>query len=310
MQTLKNILDAELDRLISIQHFQEPAVGVSSGFKYLDRAINGFRPQHLYLLSAAPESGKTAFLLNLLLRITVKKKNPAKALFYSLDISAAEVAQRLLSCNSAVTMEHIFYGTTQSEVIEKLYIDVDQIKDLSNNLFIEDYPSCSIETIRAQLTELKAQNQLPSIVVIDNINRIAVADDPTPESDDYGVIPASLIEQLKKIAIDFNIPLLVSPETTPIDPEVETDRMPRLYVLRQKNFNLHLIDVVMFLVSPQYYQFPGEEEHQRHLSKLGNPMLPGFSEMHIRIPLNRCGPITTVYFTANMECQLVYEDGV
>ena len=200
MQTLKNILDAELDRLISIQHFQEPAVGVSSGFKYLDRAINGFRPQHLYLLSAAPESGKTAFLLNLLLRITVKKKNPAKALLYSLDISAAEVAQRLLSCNSAVTMEHIFYGTTQSEVIEKLYIDVDQIKDLSNNLFIEDYPSCSIETIRAQLTELKAQNQLPSIVVIDNINRIAVADDPAPESDDYGVIPsyASLIRIASK----------------------------------------------------------------------------------------------------------------
>ena len=182
--------------------------------------------------------------------------------------------------------------------------------DLSTNLFIEDYPSCSIETIRAQLTELKAQNQLPSIVVIDNINRIAVADDPTPESDDYGVIPASLIERLKKIAIDFNIPLLISPETSPLDPDVETDRMPRLYVLRQKNFNLHLIDVVMFLVSPQYYQFPGEEEHQRHLSKLGHPMPPGFSEMHIRIPLNRCGPITTVYFTANMECQLVYEDGV
>lgn len=101
---------------------------------------------------------------------------------------------------------------------------------------------------------------------------------------------------------------MVSPETTPIDPEVETDRMPRLYVLRQKNFNLHLIDVVMFLVSPQYYQFPGEEEHQRHLSKLGHPMPPGFSEMHIRIPLNRCGPITTVYFTANMESQTIMED--
>ena len=73
-------------------------------------------------------------------------------------------------------------------------------RDLSNNLFIEDYPSCSIETIRTQLTELKAQNQLPSIVVIDNINRIAVADDPAPESDDYGVIPsyASLIRIASK----------------------------------------------------------------------------------------------------------------
>ncbi|MEO0065310.1 MAG: hypothetical protein RI983_636 [Bacteroidota bacterium] len=33
-------------------------------------------------------------------------------------------------------------------------------------------------------------------------------------------------------------------------------------------------------------------------------------EMHLHIPLNRCGPIATVYFTANMQCQLVYEDGI
>lgn len=61
MKTLKTILDNELDRLISIQQFQEPASAVSSGYKFLDRALNGFKPQHLYLLSAAPESGKTAF---------------------------------------------------------------------------------------------------------------------------------------------------------------------------------------------------------------------------------------------------------
>jgi len=39
-------------------------------------------------------------------------------------------------------------------------------------------------------------------------------------------------------------------------------------------------------------------------------MPEGFSEMNVRIPLNRFGPITTVNFRANMECQLVYEDGV
>ncbi len=145
-------------------------------------------------------------------------------------------------------------------------------------------------------------------MVIDNINRIAVEEDAAPEPDDYGAIPFSLMEQLKNIAVDFNIPLLVSPETSPLDPDIETDRMPRLSVLRQKNFNLHLIDVVMFLLSPQYYHLPGEEEHQHHLSKLGNPMPPGFSEMHLRIPLNRCGPITTVYFTADMESQTIIED--
>lgn len=65
--------------------------------------------------------------------------------------------------------------------------------------------------------------------------------------DNYGAIPFSLIEQLKQIAIDFNIPLLVSPETSPIDPEIENDRLPRLCVLREKNFNLQLIDVALSL---------------------------------------------------------------
>ncbi|WP_026750614.1 DnaB-like helicase C-terminal domain-containing protein [Sediminibacterium sp. C3] len=305
MQTLKNIFDAELDRLINIQQFQEPAMGASSGYKYLDRALNGFKPQHLYLLSAAPESGKTAFLLNLLLRMTVKKKNPVKALLYSLDVSAAEVAQRLLSCHSCIRLEDIFYGSTRTDLIEQLYIDVDQIKDLSANLLIDDYPSRSLASMREQLADLKAKNEMPAIVVIDNINRIAVAD---PGEDD--AISSSLLPGLKQLAIDFNVPVLCSPQTSAVDPDIEMDSMPRLSSLRKKNFNLDHVDVVMFLVSPNFYRYPGEEEQTTMFSRLGHPMPEGFSEMHVRIPLNRCGPITTVYFTANLECQLVYEDGV
>ena len=304
MQTLKNILDNEIDRLISIQQFQEPASAVSSGYKFLDRALNGFRPQHLYLLSSAAESGKTAFLLNLLLNITVKKRNPVKALFYSLDISAPEVAQRLLSCNSAITMNHVFYGTTQSEIIEKLYIDVDQIKDLSNNLLIDDYPICSIDSIRAQLTELKAQNQMPAFVAIDNIDRIVLPDEETDTTAYF-----SLMENLKKLAIDFNIPLLVSSALCPIDPDIESDRMPRLSMLRKNNINLHVVDAVMFLLMPNYFGINTDnEDNPDNYSRSGHPLPKGFSEMHVRIPLNRCGPIATVFLNANMETQQVMED--
>ncbi len=305
MQTLKTIFDKELDRLISIQQFQEPASAVSSGYQFLDRAINGFKPQHLYLLSSSPESGKTAFILNLLLNITVKKKNPVKALLYSLDISAAELAQRLLSCNSAITMDHVFYGTTKSEIIEKLYIDVDQIKDLSNNLLIDDCPICSIDSIRAQLTELKAQKKMPAFVAIDNIDRIIL-----PEGESDNVAYFSLMGQLKKLAIDFSIPLFVSSALCPIDPDIDSDRIPRLSMLRKKNINLHVVDVVMFLLIPQYYYVDKEDENSlSQFSKMGHRLPKGFYEMHLRIPLNRCGPIVNVYFNANMETQQVLEDG-
>ena len=203
-------------------------------------------------------------------------------------------------------MDNVFYGNTQSEIIEKLYIDVDQIKDLSNNLLIDDYPICSIDSIRAQLTELKAKNQMPAFVAIDNIDRIIV---PERESDTAAYF--SLMEQLKKLAIEFNIPLLVSSALCPIDPDIDSDRMPRLSMLRKNNINLHVVDAVMFLLMPQYFHiYKEDEDNPSQFSKMGHPLPKGFCEMHLRIPLNRCGPIVTVYFNANMETQQVLEDGV
>lgn len=315
MQTLKTIFENELDRLISIQQFQEPASALSSGFKHLDRAINGFRPQHLYLLGSMPQAGKTAFLLNLLLNITVKKQTPSKALLYSLDISAAEVAQRLLCCNSSITLDQIFYGVSNTAILEKIYVDVDQIKHLSNNLLIDDYPICTIELMRKQLQQLKEQNQMPAIVVIDNINRIVLPDANTEKE-----AKASLMELLKQLAFDFNIPLLVSTEVVPVTGDIDEDIYPRLSALRKNNIYLHVVDVVMFLMRPEYYRitedrefdecFDEKGEKPNHaLSRAGNPLPKGFGEMHLNIALNRCGPTAIVYFNANMETQQVLEDG-
>lgn len=81
MQTLKTILDNELDRLISIKQFQEPTSTVSSGYKFLVRAIYRFSSQYLSLLRTSPRYCKNPFLLNFFLFITLNKKNLLKAQF-------------------------------------------------------------------------------------------------------------------------------------------------------------------------------------------------------------------------------------
>jgi|GEM_PF-3433514 len=314
MQTLKSIFDKELDRLINLQQSIEPVAALSSGFTNLNLTINGFKPQSLYLLASRPESGKTVFLLNLLFNITINKKKPVKAILYSLDVSSSEVGQRLMSCNSSIELKKILYGIYDPNSLSKIYVDIDQINALTNNLLVEDNPICTIDSIRKQLEELQIKNELPSFVAIDNVDAIIL-----PEAPSKAEAVKLLYEQLKQIAIDFSIPVMATTEI-PYEYFVsDDDQMPRLKMLTRKDIPLSLLDAVMFIVRPDYYELQGsygepntdaENSEQGFHSQFntGTKLPKGFGEAHLIIAINRFGPASTVRLIANMQYQRFYED--
>lgn len=315
MQTLQSIFDAELDRLISLQQTKEPVNGLSSGFINLDFTLNGLKPACLYLLASFPEAGKTAFLLNLLYNITINKKSPNKALLYSLDVSASEVGQRLMSCNSSIPLGRISFGSYNPDFLAKIYVDVDEIKLLANNLLVEDNPICSIASIREQLETLRANDALPAFIAIDNADAIEL-----PHAQSHQESVCLLYEQLKQIAKDFSIPIMVTTEFPHSYFEGETDQMPKLKMLKRKHIPQHLLDAVMFVIRPQYYEVDGpfdksnessnsEDGYQGMLS-LSKPLPKGYSEAHLIVALNRFGPAITIPLIVNMEYQRFYTDEV
>jgi len=315
MQTLKSIFESELDRLINLQQSKEPVAALSSGFINLDVTINGFKPQSLYLLASKSEVGKTAFLLNLLFNITVSKKNPAKALLYSLDISSSEVGQRLICCNSSIGLNRILYGINDPEFLAKIYVDIDQINTLSNNLLVEDNPLCSIDSIRKQLEDLQAKNNLPSFLAIDNVDAIILPEAPSQEE-----AFSLLFAQLKQIAIDFTIPVMVTAELPFEYFNSEDSQMPTLKMLKKKSIPTHMLDAVMFIVRMDYYELNStsyddtqqndEESNSNFYGHFnsGRKLPKGFGEVHLILALNRFGPVNTVRLIGNMEIQRFYEN--
>lgn len=309
MQSLKQLLEKEMDHLINLQHIDKDNNAISSGFPNLDRAINGFKPKHLYLLASKPCTGKTAFLLNIMMHLLVNKKKPIKVLMISPDISGFELVKRIISLYSSTEMSKIFNQITDPEVLENIYVKMDELKDLSNNLLIEDHPICTIPGLRAQIESME---QKPGFIMIDNLDRITL-----PEAGDPVTCSILLMEQLKQIAIDFSVPILITTEIN-ID-SGEEFQLPNVRHLREKNIFVGEIDVVMFLLRPEYYTNvdnsdsvdpdDNDEESDDFMKQFNSsePIDSGFGEAHLRIAHNRFGAFETIRMKCNMEKQLFEE---
>jgi replicative DNA helicase len=289
MQSLKQLLEKEMDHLINLQHIDKDSNAISSGFPNLDRAINGFKPKHLYLLASKPCTGKTAFLLNIMMHLLVNKTNQIKVLMVSPDISGFELVKRIISLYSSTEMSKIFDQITDPDVLENIYVKMDELKDLSNNLLIEDHPICTIPGLRAQIESME---QKPGFIMIDNLDRITL-----PEAVDPVTGSILLMEQLKQIAIDFSVPILITTEVN-ID-SGEEFQLPNVRHLREKNIFVGEIDVVMFLLRPEYYTDvdnsdnvepeDNDDESDDFMKQFNSsePIASAFGEARLRIVHNR-----------------------
>ena len=82
--------------------------GVPSGFTDLDYMTTGFQPSDLILIAARPSMGKTAFVLNILEYVSIKKARPC--MIFSLEMSSNQLVNRMLSMDSGVDAQLIRSG--------------------------------------------------------------------------------------------------------------------------------------------------------------------------------------------------------
>ena len=78
---------------------------VFAGYKGLDEMLGGFKPTELIILAARPSMGKTAFALNILKNMAVDQKKSVA--MFSLEMSAEQIADRILSMQSGIPMHKI-----------------------------------------------------------------------------------------------------------------------------------------------------------------------------------------------------------
>lgn len=226
---ISDVLKQTLERIEELRKNEEDINGVPSGYHKLDHITRGWQPTDLVIIAARPSVGKTAFALNLALNAARHPHKPTATAVFSLEMSAGQIVQRMLSTASDVLLERISSGKMEDYEMKQLMVK--GIEPLSESkIFIDDTPALNIFELRAKCRRLKHKNNL-GLVIIDYMQLMS-------GSGDRGVNREQEISKisrdLKSLAKELEIPVIaLSQLSREVERRKEGNKMPQLSDLRE-----------------------------------------------------------------------------
>ena len=227
--------------------------GVTTGLADLNRKLGGLQPSDLVILAGRPSMGKTALATNIAFNAAQafmkgKGKEGAKVAFFSLEMSAEQLATRILAEVSEVPSEKIRKGEVRDTEFRRF---VEASQNLANApLFIDDTPALSIAQVRTRARRLKRQSGL-GLIVIDYLQLLRGSG--TGRAAESRVLEISEITRgLKAIAKELAVPVLALSQLSRAVEQRE-DKRPQLADLRESGTIEQDADVVMFVFREEYY---------------------------------------------------------
>lgn len=182
--------------------------GLSTGYDILNDYTHGWQKGDLIILAARPSVGKTAFGMNLAYLASFKNKVPVG--FFSLEMSADRVMERLIASRSCVPNDKIQTGNYLTSLEKaKIFSSIEEISQ--TQLFFDDTPNCKLGELVAKATKLKKQHPDLALLVIDYLGRIRYSDkvDMANHQQEVGYISGAL----KSLARQLNIPVICLAQT-------------------------------------------------------------------------------------------------
>jgi replicative DNA helicase len=232
--------------------------GLTTGLRDLDKKTGGLHPSDLLILAGRPGMGKTALATKIafgaaqgLLRDARKQGDgtvpKGAVVIFSLEMSAEQLATRLLSEESRVASEKIRRGEIQQRDFDR-FVQVSREMSLLP-LLIDDTPALSLSALRTRCRRLKRTRGL-SLVVVDYLQLMRPSVGTRPES---RVLEISMITQgLKAIAKELEVPVLALSQLSRAV-ESREDKRPQLSDLRESGSIEQDADAVMFVYRDEYY---------------------------------------------------------
>ena len=274
--------------------------GISTGFIDLDKKMGGLHSSDLIILAGRPSMGKTSLATNIAYNIakSFKKNDNADGTsetvnggivgFYSLEMSAEQLAVRILSETAEIPSEQIRRGDMTESEFRRFVEAAKSIE--SSPLFIDDTPALTIAQLASRARRLKRTHGLDALI-IDYLQLVRAG-----SSRDNRVNEISEITQgLKAIAKELNIPVIALSQ---LSRQVENrdDKRPQLADLRESGSIEQDADVVLFVYREEYYK-EREKPSDHDLEKMAI-WQEEMDRLHGRAELilgkQRHGPIGTV----------------
>lgn len=257
-----------LEKIETASKTKETVTGIPTGFIDLDYKTSGMQPSDLVLIAARPSMGKTAFVLNLVENVAVKKGLPC--MIFSLEMSKEQLVNRMLSMESNVDSQKLRTGTLTDSDWDAVVEGIGIIG--SSKLIIDDTPGISIGELRSKCRKMKLEQGL-NMVIIDYLQLMS----GNGKSDNRQQEISDISRSLKALAREIHAPVIALSQLSRAC-ETRPDHRPMLSDLRESGAIEQDADVVMFLYRDDYYNKDTEN--------------PNIAE--VIIAKQRNGPIGTV----------------
>ena len=239
--------------------------GVATGLFQLDQLLGGLHRSDLLILAGRPSMGKTALATNIAFNAArayreeivdghPKAVDGAVVGFFSLEMSAEQLATRMLSEQAEISSEKIRRGEVGSHEFDRVLNVSHELEHL--NFFIDDTPAITIATLRARARRLKRQHGI-GMIVVDYLQLVRGA--ATARNENRVQEVSEITQGLKAIAKELNLPVVALSQLSR-QVEQRDDKRPQLSDLRESGAIEQDADIVMFVFREEYYMMRTQPE--------------------------------------------------
>lgn len=217
--------------------------GVKTGFYELDEATCGLQKSDLVIIAGRPSMGKTAFALAIAQNAALQYGE--QVLIFSLEMSKAQLIQRMVCSEARVNMHSLRKGTLPKREFPKLSMAAGPIAEAG--IHIDDAPYAVVSSIRSKARRQKKQHGL-SLIIIDYLQLMG----GTSKENRQQEITA-ISRGLKCVAKELDVPVVaLSQLSRAVELRVGNKR-PQLSDLRESGAIEQDADVVMFVYRDEVY---------------------------------------------------------
>ncbi|MCB9299584.1 MAG: replicative DNA helicase [Lewinellaceae bacterium] len=180
---------------------EDGLTGVPTGFTELDRLTSGFQRSDLIIVAARPGMGKTAMTLSLARNAAAQFGKPVA--FFSLEMSALQLAQRVISMEAEISGMKMRNGQLADYEWEQLNAALERVSEVP--MYIDDTPGINVFELRAKARRMKMQHDI-QLIIIDYLQLMSGGGDNQRGNREQEV--SAISRALKGLAKELDVPVI------------------------------------------------------------------------------------------------------
>jgi replicative DNA helicase len=224
LKPLHDLLSESLDRLEALYDRGEAITGVPTGYVDLDERLSGLQPSNLVIVGARPAMGKTSFALGIASHAAMEARAPV--LYFSLEMSHAELTQRLLCSEARVDSSRVRNGRLLESDWPKISHAIGRLAEAP--IYIDDNPNLTVMEVRAKARRLKSRLGELGVIIVDYLQLMSGRN----RAENRQVEVSEISRGLKILARELEVPVIALSQLSR-NLEMRSDKRPVLADLRE-----------------------------------------------------------------------------